>query len=89
MTPEEITKVLGDSWKKSSSFTKQDMIEIKKNDRKLSSCQGKTGHKTEEDALIECRKSSSYLEVYKCSFCGLYHVGKNREIHKVTRKRPK
>lgn len=40
-------------------------------------CSGKSKHRTYQDALREkpgCKKSRD-LNIYKCKFCGFYHVG--------------
>jgi len=39
-------------------------------------CTGKTKHKTFDDALREKPKNrKGNLNIYKCKFCGFYHIG--------------
>lgn len=59
--------------------------------KQFSACSGKTKHKTVENAKIEIKRSnkrnvygagSGKLIVYKCEFCGFYHIGHNRSKNK-------
>lgn len=45
------------------------------------SCEGKNRHKTVDGAMVEIRyirkiaPGTPRLDVYRCGFCGAYHVG--------------
>ena len=67
-----------------STTETDDLKDIKMYDKLCSQCIGKRRHETEQDAMIEVRVSDAYLEVYLCPFCGYYHTGKNKEVHKNT-----
>jgi rubrerythrin len=87
MNSDEITEVLGCGWRRANAPSADTLLELKKSDRLAAQCKGKRRHATRDDAEIEARHANGYLEVYFCEYCGFYHVGKNRERHKVVQKR--
>lgn len=51
-----------------------------KNALKTSMCTGKTRHTTKEGACVQANKSkNSLMNVYLCSFCKGWHIGKTRD----------
>jgi len=67
----------GQMIEKTRRFKENTRTDTKLNKRKKS-CDGKVRYNTEksaEEAVIRAQVKRVYLSIYKCKFCGLYHIG--------------
>jgi rubrerythrin len=87
MNSDEITKVLGCTWRRARAPSSDTLLDLKKRDRIAAQCRGKKRHATSDGAKVEAKMADAFLDIYLCDHCGFYHVGKNRERHKVVQKR--
>ena len=61
------------------------MKRSKKKDKRKS-CRSKVGHKTQDGAYTHIKKITKTnfifhkLRPYKCGYCGLWHIGRTKEI---------